>query len=271
MATEIRQHALEMIAEIVRIAPLPERAQDALQRLLAMARQPRAYLNRDGRDLRRPFDLGPQAEMGVDLHAAGAGHRVAVEIQARVPRVAQRELTEIEVGMLHEEAPDQVVRVGQAVVGAAGPQEQTGILDPAAGQHEAACPDREAVAGERAHGLDVLDPAAAGRAQEADHAALEADGQIVGGEQRGPVDLAEAGRRADLKEQVAQPAVVEAERRQAEALRPGLDAQIDPLDLAQGGRLVVIGREVGQPDRPARMGHPGPGLEVHGLERPAPE
>ncbi|MCC2664443.1 MAG: hypothetical protein K0S35_2365 [Geminicoccaceae bacterium] len=104
---------------------------------------------------------------------------------------------------------------------------------------------------------------------ETDHVAVEADLQVIGRQQGGAIRLAEAGRGTDLEDQVAQAAAVQVEDRRAEALSPGARRGVESADLTEITGHLVVGREVGAPERPAAVGDPGPDLEVEVLEREA--
>jgi hypothetical protein len=93
---------------------------------------------------------------------------------------------------------------------------------------------------------------------------------VVGPLERRPVNLAEAGWRADLEDEVLERAGrIEAEQLLIQPLGPPCGVGVDRSELAElrGSRIERV--DVASADRPAAVRHPGPTLEARRPERPA--
>ena len=175
--------------------------------------------------------------------------------------------------MLHEEAPDEAVPIADPVGRHIVRKEQEArILEPARGQHEQPRREleprsREAPRPDAQHGAGVvarLEPERIGVEIAADGAGLA---------QLFPIDLAEAGRRAEAVDRRFE--LLRVERQEARAAMADLARSRFRVvavagDLAQPMRTAVIRPQHRSRKRPAAIFHPRPLCEIDRVERAAP-
>jgi hypothetical protein len=170
------------------------------------------------------------------------------------------------VGMLHEPAADIVVRIAETGGHDRARREQeAGILHSAGGEDERARPDRESAAAERS-GEDPIDPPAGpgrldrGRRRVEEYLAARMIGEIGAAF---PGEAVEA--RVEAPDRNGQSLGIERRNRNARRAKP-IGRGGRAIEPEEGPGLVIIRAELVVRDRPARIGDPGPGLEVDRVE-----